>query len=379
MKIKKLDKDFGSMKSAKDIIKYLHKKAEKLDILSQCQEIERKWLVSHEILDMLMRNYPLKSDVQMERIYASVDPELRISCAWPSGKPAKNVKYKVTTKSTGKLEREEIEFELTSESATSLTNKIAELVGSPAQHPIKKHKWTFLIDGLKYELNSVDDGAFFYLEIEFESADDGIKFFLPNEFYDYVLLDVTYDDFWKMANYWAKSRLQESGECLEHELKYERIRSTRKAQDTCLDICFQKDFFQTMLKCQNKRRTPEFEKFIVDQIFQLACILGYMSDQPSAQATTLQEALVEMPRFYPPSDGFKTLPEAIAGERYRRYVSCLQEWMTMEGLCILQTFLPICAKTLNTELSDEDKSKILFGFYNSQNNIVASDSNVDEN
>ena len=53
--------------------------------------------------------------------------------------------------------------------------------------------------------------------------------------------------------------------------------------------------------------------------------------------------------------------------------------MTMEGLCILQTFLPICAKTLNTELSDEDKSKILFGFYNSQNNIVASDSNVDEN
>jgi len=154
-------------------------------------EIERKFLI-----DRFPESLPLKSECEMLQLYISVMPTVRAR----SKKVGDKETYRLTVKGSGELCREEIETSVTKEQFDGLC-RIAE------KEPIKKLKRCYsLPDGLVLECSLVDEGTeteFMYAEVEFESVEAAEKFVVP----DFLGKEVTYDNYWKMNNYWKRTRL----------------------------------------------------------------------------------------------------------------------------------------------------------------------------
>jgi len=154
-------------------------------------EIERKFLI-----DRFPESLPLKSECEMLQLYISVMPTVRAR----SKKVGDKETYRLTVKGSGELCREEIETSVTKEQFEGLC-RIAE------KEPIKKLKRCYsLPDGLVLECSLVDEGTeneFMYAEVEFESVAAAEAFVPP----DYLGKEVTYDNSWKMNNYWKRTRL----------------------------------------------------------------------------------------------------------------------------------------------------------------------------
>lgn len=154
-------------------------------------EIERKFLI-----DRFPESLPLESECEMRQIYISVMPTVRAR----SKKVGDKETFRLTVKGSGELCREEIETSVTREQFEALC-RVAE------KEPIRKLKRCYkLPDGLLLECSLVDEGTeneFMYAEVEFESV-AAAEAFVPPE---YLGKEVTYDNSWKMNNYWKRTRL----------------------------------------------------------------------------------------------------------------------------------------------------------------------------
>ena len=154
-------------------------------------EIERKFLI-----DRFPESLPLESECEMRQIYISVMPTVRAR----SKKVGDKETFRLTVKGSGELCREEIETSVTREQFEALC-RVAE------KEPIRKLKRCYkLPDGLLLECSLVDEGTeneFMYAEVEFGSVAAAEAFVPP----DYLGKEVTYDNSWKMNNYWKRTRL----------------------------------------------------------------------------------------------------------------------------------------------------------------------------
>jgi CYTH domain-containing protein len=154
-------------------------------------EIERKFLIE-SFPDFL----PLKSECDMQQIYISFAPVVRARSKNADGKES----YRLTVKGKGELCREEIETSITKEQFEGLM-RIA------GKEPIKKHKKNYCLpDGHILECSLVDGGTeneFMYAEVEFSSVKEAESFEPP----EYLVKEVTYDNYYKMNRYWQRTRL----------------------------------------------------------------------------------------------------------------------------------------------------------------------------
>ena len=154
-------------------------------------EIERKFLI-----DRFPEGLPLKAEYDMQQIYLSVMPTVRAR----SRKKDDKETYRMTVKGSGDLCREEIEIDIDRKKYEAFLR----IVG---KDPIRKHKCDYILPGgLVLECSLVDEGTeneFMYAEVEFPSVEEAEAFEVP----PYLGKEVTYDRYWKMNNYWKRTRL----------------------------------------------------------------------------------------------------------------------------------------------------------------------------
>lgn len=154
-------------------------------------EIERKFLI-----DRFPEGYQLKEESTLYQGYISVMPTVRIR----KKVSLKGVSYKMTVKSSGEMVRHEVEFDI----PETKYNELAEVF---CPNPIVKLKRNYLLpDGKVLECNLVDEGKdteFMYAEIEFDSVEEAESYPLP----DCLGEEVTYDNSYKMNNYWKRTRV----------------------------------------------------------------------------------------------------------------------------------------------------------------------------
>ena len=153
-------------------------------------EIERKFLI-----DKFPEELQLKEESTMYQGYISVMPTVRIR----KKVSEKGTSYKMTIKSSGEMVRHEVEFDIPEK-------KYNELQEVFCPNPIIKLKRNYILpDGKVLECNLVDEGSeteFMYAEIEFESVEEAENYILP----DFLNKEVTYDNSYKMNNYWKRTR-----------------------------------------------------------------------------------------------------------------------------------------------------------------------------
>ena len=155
-------------------------------------EIERKFLISK------FPDLPICEQFNVFQFYIATSPvEVRVRSQEKDG----DIRYILTFKSEGELSRRELEINITEQ----IFNKLLLFVDKPAIHKIFK---TYKLDGdLLLECSLVDyntDTEFMYAEIEFKTEE------LANQFdknsLPFLLDEVTYDDYYKMKNYWNRRK-----------------------------------------------------------------------------------------------------------------------------------------------------------------------------
>jgi len=157
-------------------------------------EIERKWILER-FPDNPSDNATLYDTYYAEQSYLSINPEIRLIKHIRSNG---SVVYKLCVKSEGTIEREETELVISEDQY----NKLSKIINKDV---ITKHASIYkLSDGRKLIVSEVDKGKntkFIYGEIEFNTLDDAVNYKLPLN-----ATDVTYNDFYKMKNYWFRTR-----------------------------------------------------------------------------------------------------------------------------------------------------------------------------
>ena len=156
-------------------------------------EIERKWLMSG-FPEQLMELGTLET-ISKQGYISCGDIEVRIREKWHSGYD----RYFITFKGSGKIIREEIEFEIDRDNYLRLKRMIEKPM-------IVKHNKNYAIGKEILEVNLVDEGTeneFYYAEIEFETLEEAENFELD---LPEVIKDVTYDSEYKIKNYWKRTR-----------------------------------------------------------------------------------------------------------------------------------------------------------------------------
>lgn len=156
-------------------------------------EIERKFLLNK------LPDFKPKKHIEVFQGYVSTDPEVRIrSYEVLSGNNAGHKNYKLTIKGTGDLSREEIEEYISKD----FFEKISRFINKPLIH---KDVREYEIEGHIFECSIVDPKKpteFCYGEVEFDTVDDANNYQLPLK----DAIDVTYDETYKMKNYWLRTR-----------------------------------------------------------------------------------------------------------------------------------------------------------------------------
>lgn len=154
-------------------------------------EIERQFL---------MKGFPtgleLLHEVEIEQGYVSIEPEVRIHRAIDKATGEKE--FWLTLKSDGELSRTELKTKI---EETFYENTVA-FIKVPM---IKKDYKCYQFGQWILEIACVDAGTpneFFYAEIEFPTEEEAMAFEVP-EFFG---KEVTFDNSYKMKNYWKKTR-----------------------------------------------------------------------------------------------------------------------------------------------------------------------------
>jgi len=154
-------------------------------------EIERKFLIKGfpEGLEIL-------SEVELEEGYLCHKPEIRIRKA--VDKRTGVEEFHMTLKSRGDLTRTEIETDIDA----GFFYDALELLGYT---PVKKNYKRYKLGAWELEVSHVDAGTineFFYAEIEFPTEADAKEFDPPS----YLGREITYNEDYKMKNYWKRTR-----------------------------------------------------------------------------------------------------------------------------------------------------------------------------
>lgn len=202
------------------------------------KEIERKWLINGFPCDTV----PF-TEGTIRQAYISTDPEVRVREAAFNGKPVARF---LTIKSNGSMTRDEVEVRISKEQYDILLTMAN---GEPIVKQMKKYE---LSDGRVLECSEVDPDkgkgiSFMYAEIEFDDEESA------NNFVDLPLFvkDVTSDPFYKMKNYWVRTRVNLDG-----------INEPNKEADNIEDTA--NDIPDGLNDCLNKM--GPFGEFIKDQI-----------------------------------------------------------------------------------------------------------------
>lgn len=163
-------------------------------------EIERKFLLDE------LPNIPAISEVEIHQGYVSISPEVRVrSYRVISGENEGYEDYKLTIKSGGDLVRAEIETTI----PKKFFDKVAAFIGRPL---ISKRYFKYQYGGHTLECSIVDEGtdhSFIYGEVEFASVEEAKNYQWPFQ----GAKDITYNQRYKMKNYWATNSVQNDGEC----------------------------------------------------------------------------------------------------------------------------------------------------------------------
>ena len=162
-------------------------------------EIERQWLFDINKVPEQFR-FGCKD---MEQSYLNLEPEVRLRKETLRSIFESDSTYWITIKGNGDLSREEINKEITKEEYEAL-KRIGNITEDKV---IRKIHWEIYIDQYKLELNIVDKGTeneFCYGEIEFAGEEEALAF----EPLDWFGEEVTYDNSYKMKNYWKRTRLE---------------------------------------------------------------------------------------------------------------------------------------------------------------------------
>ena len=162
-------------------------------------EIERQWLFDINKVPERFR-FGCKD---MEQSYLNLEPEVRLRKETLRSIFESDPTYWITIKGNGDLSREEINKEITKEEYEAL-KRIGNITEDKV---IRKIHWETYIGKYKLELNIVDKGTeneFCYGEIEFASEEEALAF----EPLDWFGKEVTYDNSYKMKNYWKRTRLE---------------------------------------------------------------------------------------------------------------------------------------------------------------------------
>ena len=154
-------------------------------------EIERNWLIE----DLKIPLQPSEK-LTFHQGYISLNPEVRvkhnITCDT----------YYFAVKSKGDLTRIEVEKEITREDYLNIL-KISSLT---EEDLILKEYNRYDLENKFIYICSVDPGTeneFMYGEIEFDSEEESRNFQVPSWFGK----EVTYDNSYRMCNYWERTRL----------------------------------------------------------------------------------------------------------------------------------------------------------------------------
>ena len=154
-------------------------------------EIERKFL-----MDGFPPGLEIISEVEIEQGYVSFEPEVRIRKAVDRSTGIEE--YRITIKGDGDLAREEIETEIPGD---FYYNTVDFLNTRMVQKDYKKYQF----GPWKLEVALVDPGTdweFYYAEIEFPTEQEAKDFVAP----DYFGREITFDEDYKMKNYWKRTR-----------------------------------------------------------------------------------------------------------------------------------------------------------------------------
>ena len=157
-------------------------------------EIERRFLAPHP------PELPVLRRLLVEQSYLTLLPEVRIRRCRSLG-PDAGLLFDLTIKSQGGLVRQEIIKSLTEEEYAALLP----MAGGP---PIQKDYTALDLDGLVLECSVVDRDLptrYSYAEIEFPTVEEARAFQPP----DWLGREVTEDASFRMARYWARTRLRD--------------------------------------------------------------------------------------------------------------------------------------------------------------------------
>lgn len=155
-------------------------------------EIERKFL-----MDGFPIGLPLVREVEIEQGYLSIDPEIRLHRATDivTGKS----ECWLTIKGEGELVRTEHKTRVDED----FYFDAADFMKGPM---IQKKYRAYKLGPWKLEVAHVDPGmprSFFYGEVEFPTERDAREFIVPK----YLGREITFNEDYKMKNYWKTTRL----------------------------------------------------------------------------------------------------------------------------------------------------------------------------
>ncbi len=152
-------------------------------------EIERKFWLS------AMPDLPEIAHMDQWQGYLSVSPEVRIRRTIHHTTGAVN--HILCIKSTGQLERHEVETPITPQQF----DELASMLDRPLIH--KDLRAFRLPDGYVLECSVVDDGVFSYGEVEFPTREQALSWIPP----PWLGQELTWQNTFKMSTYWSNRRV----------------------------------------------------------------------------------------------------------------------------------------------------------------------------
>ena len=166
-------------------------------------EIERKFIMQGYPEDILSQDewtalgLELVREVEIAQGYLSAEPEVRLHGARDIRSGEEN--FRLTLKGEGDLSRTELITDVTKEFYEEAKKML------PGEM-IEKLYHEYRFGDCTLEVCRVDagrDSEFYYGEIEFASEEDAKNFVAPQ----WLGEDVTYDEKYKMKNFWKRTRL----------------------------------------------------------------------------------------------------------------------------------------------------------------------------
>lgn len=184
-------------------------------------EIERKFVIGKIPEKIIKENMRYN----IEQGYLNIDPELRIRLVLPHDMSLENAhsQHVLTIKSNGDISRKEIDIVIDHEEYDNLLSIIEETNKKESSEiMIYKEYYSHDEDGHVIEVSIVDKGTphqFIYVEVEFDSIIEADDYVFPLWFLEDCgdLVEVTYDENYKMKNYWKNTRLRKDTDTIKRE------------------------------------------------------------------------------------------------------------------------------------------------------------------